>query len=354
MKKVVIVGANGQVASEVVMLLHGHPGVDLVSISRTRNGSAFLRSRGIPVFHGAITKAETARAAFAGADLIANFALATGLGRAAVEANHAIIDATIDHSAPDARIVFFSTLAVHGNFDVRGRRYRNAYGDLKLRNEVHFERAIRRARREGLILRLGHVCGDEQNISHHIRSEIERGVVVLQDPEKSSNTTHVYAIVEALLAVLEARAPSTGRFDCINAPTWSWRKVYQFEASKLGRELAIRVETDRFASKPPLVHQAASALIALVGRLGIRAVVDRGLSLLPESIVGRIKARHAIAAARQEIGLLAPRDAGSNPATWWPALPDASLPGVRETRKLIDAGAFGPCSHREPWPPDLN
>ncbi len=353
MKRFVVVGANGQVASEVAILLHGHPGLEVVPISRTRNGSAFLRSRGIPVFHGSITDAATARRALAGADIVANFALASGLGRAAVDVNHAIIDSTIEHSEPAARVVFFSTLAVHGNFDAAGVRSRSAYGDLKLRNERHFERSIARSGREGLILRLGHVCGDEQNISHMIRKEVEAGEVVLSDPDRASNTTHVVAIAEALLAIAEGRASTSGRYDCVNEPSWTWREVYEYEAANLDRTVVIRRGTSTPSVAAPITRRIFASAIRTVEKLGARATLDRALSLLPEAVVGRIKARHAMTVCRGEIASLGGSSLSRNPATWWPALAVENLTGPRNTRELIDGGVFRDRNDRAPWPRDL-
>src|SRR5260370_31003808 len=132
--RIVIVGSNGQVAAEVALLLASRPEVELRPLVRWRSGSAFLRHHGVPVQHGSITDPEFGANALAGADLIANFALAGGTPAGALKENQEIIRATFAYSAPTATNVFFSTLAVHGSFHENGRRHRSADGDLKLRN----------------------------------------------------------------------------------------------------------------------------------------------------------------------------------------------------------------------------
>ena len=351
--KIVLLGANGQVASEVAILLHGLAGVEVVPVSRTRNGSAFLRSRGVPVLHGAITDSDQARKMLAGAGVVANFALASGLGRAIVDANQAIIQASIDHADPSARIVFFSTLAIHGNFGPRGERSHNAYGDLKLRNEKYFTRAISRSGNPGFILRLGHVCGEEQNITHLIRSEVAAGDVLLEDPERPSNTTQVVAIAEALLAIAEGRANPPGRYDLVNEPQWSWRQAYEYESAMTGRPLAIRrVEAAR-SRRQPLLRRAVSTALNAVDRLGIRAVLERALPYFPTGMVGKIKVSHSVKAAREEIAALSAPESLANAASWWPALEVRPLPGVRITKQLIDEGNFRRKPTAPPWPRDL-
>ena len=350
--KIVLLGANGQVASEVAILLHGLPGVEVVPVSRTRNGSAFLRSRGVPVMHGSITDSVQARILLSGAGVVANFALASGLGRTIVDANHSIIQASIDHAEPTARIVFFSTLAIHGIFGPRGERTQNAYGDLKLRNEKYFTRAVARSGNLGFILRLGHVCGEEQNITHLIRSEIASGDVLIDDLERASNTTHVVAIAEALLAIAEGRAKTAGRYDLVNQPQWSWRQVYEYESLKTGRTLVIRRAEVAQIGRQPLLRRAMSSVLTAVDRLGIKPVLERVLPYLPTAVVERIKLNHSIKAARQEIAALTPPAVLSNTASWWPALDIEPLPGVRNTQQLIDEGSFLRKPPAPPWPRD--
>lgn len=351
--KIVLLGANGQVASEVALLLHGRLGLEVVPVSRTRSGSAFLRSRGVPVLHGAITDRDQARKMLMGADVVANFALATGLGRSIVDANHAIIQASVDHSERSARIVFFSTLAIHGSFGPRGDRSSSAYGDLKLRNEKYFARAVARSGNPGFILRLGHVCGEEQNITHLIRSEVAQGDVLLADPERSSNTTQVVAIAEALLAIAEGRANPPGRYDLVNEPQWTWRQVYEYEAALAGRPLTIRRVEYAESQRQPLFRRGVSTVLTAVDRLGIRSVLERALPFLPTGMVRRIKANHSIKAAREEIAALVEPEISANAASWWPALGVRPLPGVRVTKQLIDEGIFSQTPAASPWPPDL-
>lgn len=351
--KIVLIGANGQVASEVAILLHGLPGIEVVPVSRTRHGSAFLRSRGVPVVHAAITDPDRATKILAGARVIANFALASGLGRAVVDANHAIIRSTIDHADSSSKIVFFSTLAIHGQFGPGGERAQNAYGDLKLRNEKYFARAVARSGNPGFILRLGHVCGEEQNITHLMRSEIAAGDVLLDDPERPSNTTHVVAIAEALLAIAEGRAGPPGRYDLVNEPQWTWRQCYAHEAAVTGRSLSIRRVHARPIRRPSLVHRIAAQALAAVDRLEIKPMLERILPSLPSALVARIKVSHAIRSAQQDIAALTRSEAPSNAASWWPALEVHPLPGVRNTAGLIDDGPFLGKPPARPWPSDL-
>lgn len=352
--RIVIIGANGQVASEVALLLTGIAGVEIVPVSRTRNGSAFLRSRGVAVWHGSVTDPESAKAMLAGADVVANFALAGGTGKEAVEANNAIIQAVQEHSPLTSRLIFFSTLAAEGIYDAKGQKVRNAYGDLKRRNEHHFASGARQANREGWALRLGHVCGDQQNITIGIRAEIEAGEVVLPDPQRLSNTTHVAAIAEAILAIGEGRTAGPGLYDLISTPHWSWQQVYAYEAKQIGKPLNLSAAAPGAATVAQSVFTRAKGLaFSTIDRLGIRPVLERGLVYLPGDFIGRTKIAYTTGRARQEIAALQSVSITTNSAAFWPGLSLNALPGLRDTLDLLETGVFSVHGDLSPWPQDL-
>ncbi len=237
MVRIVVVGANGQVASEVVLLLRRLGGIQVLPVVRTHGGSAFLRYCGVPVAHGAITDPATAPRLLAGADVVANFALASGTPSETLSQNDRIIHATFDYAPRDATIVFFSTLAVDGSFTEDGQRQRNAYGDIKLRNERLVEKLAASSARRAFILRLGHVAGSLQGITDVVRRDIASPPAVLPDPDRHSNLTYTAAIADALDAIATGRASAPGKYDLVNVPQWTWREIYQWEADAMGASL---------------------------------------------------------------------------------------------------------------------
>ena len=351
--RIVILGANGQVAAEVSQLLARTPGVDLAPVSRTRGGSAYLRSKGVAVWHGSVSSPAEAQAMLKGADVIANFALAGGLGRAAISANNRIIQSIIDNSDAGARLIFISTLAVNGSVGPDGSRRRSAYGDLKRKNERYFEQATRRSGRRAWTLRLGHVCGEEQNITQAVRQEIALGPVRLPDPDRLSNTTYVEAIAEALLAIGEGRTGAPGLYDLVNFPQWTWREVYEHEARQTGLPVAFAAAPDA----PPLAAgvgaRARATIYRLIQTLGLRSWFERGLAFLPGEFADRTKADYFVNRARGEIAALSPKPPPPLLAALWPGVDARHLPGVRETKTLIAEGVFRGASTPAPWPSDL-
>lgn len=350
MKRIVIIGANGQVASEVCLRLAAHPGVELVPVSRTRNGSAFLRSRGVPVCHGRLSRPDEARSLLAGADLVANFALAGGAGRAAVEANNAIISAISAAAPASARLVFFSTLAVNGVWEAGGRRTRNSYGDLKRANERWFQRNVSRRGQEGWALRLGHVLGEHQNIRSQLKAELATGVVRVPDPDRASNVTHVEAICEAILAISEGRAAPPNRYDLVNSPQWSWREIYSSllqEGERAPQMRAVGEQADDSLDLKNIVFATIKALNA-------RAALERLLPMLPVRFAAQVQADFMVNRAAGEIAAMSEAVTVTNSASWWPALSINPLQGTRPTADVIASAEFAIASGLSPWPPDLD
>lgn len=348
--KIVVLGANGQVGAEVCLLLAAHKGIELVPVSRTRNGSAFLRSRGIAVWHGDIANKTEAQSIFADADIIANFALAGGVGRKAREANEAILSHALLYSPPSAKQIFFSTLAVHGVWDAHGRNSKNQYGNLKLGNEAFFEKLCSKHSRSGWIFRLGHVCGEHQGMTQAIRDEIRGGAILLPDPSRASNTSYVQAICDAILAVADGRDAPSGRYDLVNKPQWSWQEVYAFEAKQIGAE-NMRISTLGVTAAPR--PSLKTRLFSVIGRLNLRAVLERFLPLLPSQVADQIRADFMVSRTANEIAALNTPKTVINAAAFWPELPVRWLPAQRVTIDVLAEQRPGMATTRKPWPADL-
>ncbi len=342
--KVVVLGANGQVGVETCLRLASLPGIDLVPISRTRNGSAYLRSRGVAVWHGDPTNESQARAMFKDADIVANLALASGVGKVGRIANEAIIAAAVRFSPEKAKIIFFSTLAVVGQWDADGRKSQSAYGDLKKSNERFFVRLAHQQRRPSWVLRLGHVCGSLQGISHLMQDEIRQGPIAIPDPDRASNTTYIAAICEAIIAIAQGRS-NPGRYDLVNSPSWSWRQVYDYEAAQIGAAVTFDTVT------PPVARRrsAKSVLFAMVNRLGIRSALDRALPLFPTTLAEQIRADFMVSRTAGEIAALTPSRSILNSAALWPALDIVPLDGVRDTATVFDIFPEKPIEPNADW-----
>lgn len=349
--RIVIIGAGGQVGSEVSLRLAAVRGFEVVPVIRSRSGSAFLRSAGLPVLHGDVTDPSFARRCFERADLIANFALAGGTPRQARRQNEALGQAVIDHSDSRTPLVFVSSLAIHGDAGPDGRRRVSPYGKLKRQNEQFVAAHARAAGRKAYVLRLGHVAGTLQGITELCHEELRSPPIVLPDPDRPSNVVHVVTVVDALLAIADGRSGPPGTYDLVNVPQWTWREVYEHEAAHLG--LAASFECIDSRTQGPLSKRA---MRVLTGALRTARVKDRlltVLSALPGSVNERIRSEYYVDRVVREVAALEPAREVRNTGAYWPALETHTLSGLSSTRDLLSSAPPDLAGDRPRWPADI-
>jgi nucleoside-diphosphate-sugar epimerase len=236
MKRIAILGANGQVGCEVALRLRGVEGIEVVPITRNVSGSAFLRLNGMECRHGRITDPGAARDLIGDCDVVVNFALSnTGIPRTDRDVNRQIVRNVVMSAKPGAAIVFASTIMVYAP----GMKFwlPDSYGLEKLISERIFRRLCRASHHPAFVFRLGHVMGDVQNITRKICAEIREGTVALpHQGSRASNTVFTASIVEAIVQVAQGSS-TPGTYDLITSPQWSWLDVYSYYAKQLGLPL---------------------------------------------------------------------------------------------------------------------
>ena len=337
MIRIAITGANGQVGSEIALLLRDVPGIEVVAIARNPSGSAFLRSQGLACRHGRLAEAADAARLLADCDVVAHFALSTtGRARADRRANRAMTRNVVEGAKPGVRLIFFSTIMVYAPNTTLGF-IPDSYGIEKLANERLFRRLARRDGRQAFVFRLGHVLGDLQNISQIITQQVNAGDISLpQAGEGGSNTVFTAMIARAIMHVGDGRTPA-GTYDLISSPQWSWKKVYAHHAERAGVALTIR------ASDGPRVafglRAAASGIFRrlltyLSGNQYLRERLTFMLGMLPERTNYRIQARYLQARAFREIGALKTPPTQMAAAAWR-ALAVKSLPALADAAECV-------------------
>ena len=307
MIRVAVLGANGQVGTELCLILAQQAGIEVIPICRNRMGSAFLRSRGFRCRHGQPADRQQSHMLYGDCNVVANMALVDTVKNPAwaKKVNEALINNVADTLGPRGKHIYFSTMSVYGDPEV-GQLFpiRNSYGEDKLVCEGLATNAGSRAACETFIFRLGHVCGDLQGITKQIRHLLQSGQPVqLPDPERGSNTVYVTTIVDAILQVAGARV-LPGCYDLMNVPDWSWREVFEFESLRVG----IRVEFERIPDKHTKLAPRALAhnligpvMIWVANSIFMRRVMGRVLPKLPIDLYRRLKAIYAIKSAGADI-----------------------------------------------------
>jgi len=311
MKRVAILGANGQVGTEVSLRLRDVEGIEVVPIARNVSGSAFLRSNGLECRHGRISDPAEARGLIGDCDVVVNFAVSmTAIPRTDREVNRQIVRNTVAAAKPGAVIAFASTIMVYA--PAMKVWIPDSYGLEKLFTERMFRRLCRGSHHPAFVFRLGHVLGDLQNITNKIRSEIHHGKVALpHDGLRSSNTVFTAAIVDAIVQVAQAQGaqsiPKPGTYDLITFPQWTWLDVYKHYADQLGLPLqfahASQVRDPKSGSGNPS-HSMRRLLSYLANHHALTERLTFLLAFLPRSVNQRMYLRYLQTRALTEINAL--------------------------------------------------
>lgn len=356
MPKIGIIGANGQVGAELCLLLADMSDIELIPVCRNRSGSAFLRYSGIACRHGRAADAEEAAQLIGDCDFIVNCALGTGTPGEIRAFDRKLIHNLFSASRPDAVVIHCSTLMVHGDpRPGRWLRLRNPYGRAKLAAEERVRAESRRFGKPGYTLRLGHVCGPHQNITHKIRSEISAGVVTLPSVDVASNTVYTLTIIDSIQSVLAGKE-RPGVYELTNSPQWTWREIYEFESQGLGVPFHPRVVAA--SSAVGWWRRLSSAVRARIGGLArtevIRQTLEKCLALAPKALNDRAQAIWFTTRARADIAALLDERTVS-PELSWIALDRTHLTSLQPTRNLLAGGAYEKMTgaSRPPWPKDL-
>ena len=152
---VFIVGANGQVASEICLELDKRKEVILTALCRNPIGSVYLRANGLSVVHGNI-EGTIMPEGIGTADVIINTIYVKDKPAAMRKRHFGILENIVKASNPDGVIIHFSTIAVF---------HKSSYAHEKLDQEEFLKKLAKKYQRKVIIFRLGHVFGKNQGHS---------------------------------------------------------------------------------------------------------------------------------------------------------------------------------------------
>lgn len=265
MKRIAIIGANGQVGSEVCLFLDGQPGIEVVPISRTEIGSVFLRACGFAPRHGDIATPADAKRLVGDVDLVADFSLPGGSSVEVRAAIAAIVGSALDAAPSGVPYVYLSSITAFGVPDFRGplkyyRLSRNQYGGSKRFGESLVREQCGRAGRDAYVLRVGVVHGELQAVSRQTERDLRLAEgIVTYVPDAPSFTVFAFSIAEALAAIAHGRE-APGTYTLVSSPAWSWLDVHRYFAARAGVDApAVALAAEPLARKRPLRSLAGAS-----------------------------------------------------------------------------------------------
>jgi len=242
-----IIGASGQVGTEVCLFLKTYPGIRVIAIVRAPISGTILRRCGIEVRVGTFTTPEESACLVGDCDVIIDFsAISTG-EVAEICAHYARnITAALQYSPSWARYVFISTINAFGMGDDfnQAKNYWIPHSVYAYTKRYAERRALRLGKRQGkqaFVFRLGHVHGLLQRVSQHATELVGGPYTEFEYPDTPSYTIFCHTIAEATVNV-GAGKEIPGIYTLVSEPAWSWKEVLQYYAPP-GRHLKITLRS---------------------------------------------------------------------------------------------------------------
>jgi len=221
-KKIVILGANGQVASEIILKLkEQNPNLDIVAVCRNKVGSLFLRYNGVSVIHASIERKDFPEELLKGVDIIINTIYIHGKPSEIKKRHENILRKIFKLSDGNTKIVHFSTVAVFKN---------NIYGEEKLHQENLIKKLSKAKNQEVVILRLGHVLGPNQGLSNYcINLAKSRDNIFLPNKgENDCNCVSIQYLSEVILDLLkkDIKVKKIKIYLTVFNPKVTWKEIF--------------------------------------------------------------------------------------------------------------------------------
>jgi hypothetical protein len=302
-KTIGIIGANGQVGSEVALFLSAMKDVRVVPICRNPIGATFLRRCGLDVRLGSVGSAEETGRLLEGLDLVADFSLPAGSSSQVRGQMASVITPTIRFAPRGIPFVYLSSILAYGNPDFHSelRHYviaRNAYGSTKRFAEHLANRLGHQTKRPVYLFRVGVVHGELQSASRKLIQDMRASAdEVAFLPDCPSYTVFAFSIAEALMsAALGRDAP--GMYTLVSNPVWTWKDLHAYFMKRAGVQQRVELLS-------PDVHHASllrRVSVPLFGFLRSQKEFVNGYigAHLPK-VEQRLRAEYHVRVARAEI-----------------------------------------------------
>lgn len=354
-RRIVVLGANGKVGSEVTVLLKT-AGCDVIPVCRGEKGSAYLRRRGIAVRHGSIGDPVQAPGLIGDADVLINFALPLGVPSHSRSQNTSIIDNCFTAAPRGAMMIFCSTLVAHKGYHAEGQASTmSQYGREKRANTARILALARKHRHPALVVRLGHVAGESQPITRVMRQVMAAGPVAITYPDRAANLVHVATIADMLRQAAEEGWRDSGVRDLVDQPRLDWVAAFQREAALSGIRFYQSPTKGVHAAEPAKLSLARTALNMVKRSPRLRGMTERVLAVMPESLNRDARIRYLISQNAADIAALPQPELSSMEAMTFPEITPDLPPGLRDTNEILADPRYAapPSSFGPAWPDDL-
>ena len=334
---IAIIGANGNVGTELSLLLHKEKNIRTYPIVRNILGKAFLHAAGLPCRVAEITQESDAQTALHDIDVAVlaayvwpDFSLSAQQNK---QQNKQLIINTVRFTKRDAKLIYFSSIRAFSRaIDPETSFIKPLYDKEKRSLERFFYRTCHRFHKRGYVFRLGHVFGKYQPLTRKI-NELTQHTTVLTlqtSPQTVANVLHTVTLAEAILLCSSAQIPQK-TYTLVNQPQWTWDDVFCYYAPS-----SLKIHWQEKKPQPQTFHLFLSFFSQFFQKYYARL-----RALLPVSLDRRIQDRYRIKKMQEEIARL---ETGTTPvyleAFRYNPAPGPFFPRLTTTQELLQRKYF--------------
>lgn len=329
--RVAVIGANGQVGTELCLFLKIMGGVEPIAIARSKVGTALLKRLGIECRQGDFGSVAEGRQLLESCSAVVDLALP--MGTSPVDTKRIIsrrLRSIFDSMGDIKTFIYGSTMSIY-RLDPTEPFYR-WYGVTKRHAELEAARLGQQFGRDVYNLRLGQVHGEMQSCSMAILDQLSDGAVA-HVPDIPSFTVFVFSIAEAVSNIM-ARKESPGTYTLTSVPEWSYEEVIRWYASVKGVEIVVQPHPVQFRGP---VRETINVLLGNVQATGTRLVyhyrdlVSAFLSAYSDDLEAKLRFRRTVSRVNQEL-----TRAGQQ-SNWEPFQQRVPVPPGRRLLSLSDS-----------------
>jgi nucleoside-diphosphate-sugar epimerase len=330
-----IIGASGQVGTEVCLFLKTYPGVRPIGIVRSEISGALLGRLGVEVRLCDTSDERRCREVFADCDVLVDFSVPAGDAGDITAYYDRNIARALECSPAGARYVFISSInafGMSGRFN-KAKNYlipHTVYAYTKRYGERLALRLGKRMGKQTYIFRLGHVHGLLQRVSEETRHLVRAPWRSFEYPDTPSYTIFCHTIAEGLLGV-ERGVERPGIYTLISDPAWTWREVLNYYVEPGSR---IEVDLRPKEARAGVLGRTTGALRSRALRSAnvYRETIRTNVLLHAPAFERRAAARVYIRRAEQQIRELRSRNVYRPEGIHEGVFPGPRLRGISDSR----------------------
>lgn len=302
--RIAILGANGQVGSELALLLADAADIDLVGVVRSEYSAALLRLAGVPHETASFEDGRTLARALDGCDLVVDLTYPSGQLADIPSMLERNMRAVMRAMRRGARYLHMSSIMAFGmpsgSAELRSYRIpRASYGHIKRWAEG---RAVRLGRELGVrtyVYRLGQAHGVLQAVTQEYRRRAECHEFRLAGRrEELATTVFLNAVADAVLVCARDQVAPERIYTLVSNPQWTLAELGDAYRALYAPDLEVG-----FESRTPSSLRVIAASRRLALGPAARDLLDTQVFLRAPELFIRVKGRYRKHAVRHDAAM---------------------------------------------------